>query len=289
MSKAPKVTVGIAFKNPGQYFALALKSVVAQTFTDWELILLDDGSSDDSLSLARSIKDPRVRVYSDGLNKRLNARLNELVSLSQAPYFFRMDADDIMHPERIERQYAELLRSGNETVIGTRAYSIDRVSHIVGARRPSPKRAGFGATQSFVHPSVAAATEWFRRNPYSESFIFHRSQDAELWCRTVSFSNFVNLPDFLLYYRELGTFSYENYIGTQLGLIFLLRERFCHQRLHYFAGLLKCLTKIFVVAVCDVFGKGDLIVANRFKPITPEQRRQAEDGLARVLSCPLSI
>ena len=62
----PRVTVGIAFRNPGRYFEPALKSVLLQTFTDWELILVDDGSSDESLTLARSLKDPRVRVYSDG-------------------------------------------------------------------------------------------------------------------------------------------------------------------------------------------------------------------------------
>ena len=111
--------------TPGKYFELALKSVFSQTFTDWELILVDDGSSDDSLALARSLKDPRVRVYSDGLTKRLNARLNELVSLARAPYFFRMDADDIMHPERLERQYAELVRSDSNTVIGT-GFLLDR-------------------------------------------------------------------------------------------------------------------------------------------------------------------
>jgi glycosyltransferase involved in cell wall biosynthesis len=263
--------------------------VFAQTFTDWELILLDDGSSDDSLMLARSIKDPRVRVYSDGLNKRLNARLNELVALARAPYFFRMDADDIMHPERVERQYAELTRYDNNTVIGTRAYSINKLSHIVGIRRPSRKHSGFDANQSFIHPTVAAATEWFRRNPYSEAFIFHRSQDAELWCRTVSYSNFLNLPDRLLYYREANFFNYENYIGSQLALIFLLRTQFCHSRIRCFAAMFTCLAKIWIASVYDVLGKSDSIVAKRFKSIAPEQRRQAEDGLARVLSCPLPI
>jgi len=289
LSPTPKVTIGIAFLNPGEHFALALKSVFAQTFTDWEMILVDDGSSDGSLTLARSIKDPRVRVYSDGLNKRLNARLNELVSLARARYFFRMDADDIMHPERLERQYAELLRSDSETVVGTGACSIDRNSHIVGVRRPIGKHTGFGANQPFIHPSVAAPTEWFRRNPYSESFVFHRSQDAELWCRTAHHSNFVNLPDLLLYYREIGTFSYENYIGSQLGLIFLLRKQLGRQRMRYVVVLLWYLAKIFVVSVYDVLGKENSIVGRRFRPIRPEQRRQAEDGLVRALSCPLPI
>jgi glycosyltransferase involved in cell wall biosynthesis len=284
-----KVTIGISFRNPGKHFELALKSVFSQTFNDWELILVDDGSSDDSLALARSIKDPRVRVYSDGLTKRSNVRMNELVRLARAPYFFIMDADDIMHPERVQRQYAELVRHASDTVIGTGAWSIDGDSKIVGTRHPIGKLSGFGVHQSFINPSVAAATEWFRRNPDSESFIFHRAQDAELWCRTASHSNFVNLPELLLYYREVGVFSYENYLGSQLGLIYLLRTRFCRPRMRYVAALLKCLAKIFLVSVCDGFGKADLVVARRFEPLSPEQRRHAEDGLARVLSCPLPI
>jgi glycosyltransferase involved in cell wall biosynthesis len=287
LSPTPRITIGIAFRNPGKYFDLALKSVFSQTFSDWELILVDDGSSDGSLALARSIKDPRVRVYSDGLNKRLNARLNELVSLARAPYFFRMDADDIMHPERLERQYAELARHSSDTVIGSGAYSIDGNSNVVGVRRPKGTLSGFALCQSFIHPSVAAATEWFRRNPYSESFVFYRSQDSELWCRTASGSNFVNLPDSLLYYREAGVFSYENYIGTQLGLIFLLRTRFCRSRMHCFANILKCLAKIFFVSVLDALGHEHLFVAHRYQHITHEQRQHADDGLARVLSCPL--
>jgi glycosyltransferase involved in cell wall biosynthesis len=289
LAPTPKVTIGIAFRNPGKYFELALKSVFSQTFSDWELILVNDGSSDDSLALARSIKDPRVRVYSDGLTKRSNLRMNELVSLARAPYFFIMDADDIMHPERLQRQYAELVRHASDTVIGTGAYAIDGDSKIVGMRRPIGKLSGFALHQSFVNPSVAAAAEWFRRNPNSESFVFHRAQDAELWCRTASHSNFVNLPELLLYYREVGVFSYENYIGSQLGLIYLLRTRFCRPRMRYFAAMLKCLAKIFFVSVCDASGKGNYVVGRRLGPLSPEQRRHAEDGLARVLSCPLPI
>ena len=289
MSPIPKITIGIAFRDPGKYFELALKSVFAQTFTDWELILLDDGSSDGSLALARAIADPRVRVYSDGLHKRLNSRLNELVSLARAPYFFRMDADDIMHPERLERQYAELARSGSSTVIGTGAYSINRSSEIVGMRHPVRRRSGFAVNQSFIHPSVAAATEWFLQNPYSGSFVFHRAQDAELWCRTAPYSQFVTLPDFLLYYREAGVFSYENYIGTQLGLIYLLRMHFCRPRTRYFFSLARCLAKLFVVSAYEMAGKGNAVVARRYRPLAPEQVRRAEDGLARVLSCQLPI
>src|SRR6516225_8834217 len=100
----PDVTVGISFKNPGPYFPLALQSVFAQSFTNWELLLMDDGSTDGSVEFARSLRDPRVRVCTDGYCKNLNVRLNELVSLAGGRYFVRMDADDAMHPDRLKRQ-----------------------------------------------------------------------------------------------------------------------------------------------------------------------------------------
>ena len=97
----PDVTIGISFKNPVQYFTLALQSVFAQTFTTWELLLMDDGSSDGSTELVQSLRDPRVQVLSDGASRSLSVRLNELVGLAKGRYFVRMDADDAMHPDRL--------------------------------------------------------------------------------------------------------------------------------------------------------------------------------------------
>ena len=97
------VTIGLPFYNAEKYLALAIESVLQQTYTNWELLLLDDGSTDNSLSIAQSYaqKDSRIKVISDGKNKNLATRLNELPSLAQGLYLARMDADDIMHSARI--------------------------------------------------------------------------------------------------------------------------------------------------------------------------------------------
>ena len=98
------ITIGLPFYNAENYLELAIKSVFAQTYQDWELILMDDGSTDRSLEIAKSINDPRVSVYSDGKNKKLAARLNEIVRLAKYDYLARMDADDLMSTKRIETQ-----------------------------------------------------------------------------------------------------------------------------------------------------------------------------------------
>src|SRR5208283_1397929 len=173
----PAISIGIPFKDPGPFFEMAIKSVFAQTFHNWELILVDDGSCDDSLALARTLQDARVRVFSDGICRGLSTRLNQIAELAQAPYCARMDADDIMHPERIEKQYKLLCISNDNSVLGTAAYSIDAQSQVVGGKPvPMKSLSGFGVRHSFVHPSIAASTAWFRSNPYSTQSCYLRGE-----------------------------------------------------------------------------------------------------------------
>jgi len=286
----PKVSIGISFMNPGKYFELALKSVFSQTFPDWELILVDDGSSDDSLTLAKSLKDARVRVYCDGQNKKLNARLNELVERAEAPYFVRMDADDIMHPERVERQYRVLTQHNLNTVVGTAAYSIDADSHVVGFRASRPKpQLGFGAQYVFIHPTVAAARDWFRQNPYSLDPIYYRSEDAELWCRTTTSTEFVNLPEPLLYYREVNTFSMKNYLGTSLGLLSILLEEFSRPRSKFAYLFTRELAKLWIVTMINCLGLTHWLVARRYRPLSPTELQRANQALEFVRQQPLPV
>lgn len=278
-----RLSIGISFKNPGEYFKLALQSIFAQTFEEWELILVDDGSTDNSLDLAKCIQDPRVRVYSDGESRGLNIRLNQLVELANAPYFVRMDADDIMHPQRLEKLYQALIQQDENTVIGSSAYSIDANSQIVGIRPSSPQqKSGFAARHSFIHPTVAASTSWFRHNPYSTDFLFQRSQDSELWCRTTEGTQFINLSEPLLYYRESGVFSFKNYLGTSLAILHLISIHYNRPRFRYLFLFLREITKLFIVCVIDCINTADFLVAMRYHTVSPEVTKDAEFALSIV-------
>jgi glycosyltransferase involved in cell wall biosynthesis len=275
----PKVTVGISFKNPGRYFELAIASVFAQTFTDWELILIDDGSDDNSLEFAKNISDNRVRVYSDGYSKGLNIRLNEMVQLATAPYFFRMDADDIMHFQRIEKQY-QLLQEYDDSrsvVIGSAAYSIDHTSSVVGLRQGAPiQHQDFKARHSFIHPTVAAKTAWFKANPYSEDRKFDRCEDAELWCRTTTTTKFINLQEPLLFYREANAFSFDKYSATSRGLMHML-DRYYAQNLFQLLYLRsKELLKLWCFMLLTTVNMTDSMISNRYNKIDSKVRQEGE-------------
>lgn len=280
-----RMTVGISFLNPGPQFALTLQSVFAQSFEDWELLLVDDGSTDGSGALAERLDDPRVRVLRDGQRRGIAARLNQITQLVQTPYLARMDADDLMHPRRLERQFAELSRRDAGTVLGSDAYALDAGSEAVGYKCVAKvQRFDFAARHSFFHPSVAASIEWFRRNPYNQDPLFFRSEDAELWCRTTETSTFVNLPEPLLFYREVGVFSFKNYAATQLGLLALLQRRYRDPRWRCARLMARELLKIWVAGVCDLLGAGDRLVARRSRRLTVEELSAANEALDRIRS-----
>ncbi|MBI2843635.1 MAG: glycosyltransferase family 2 protein [Armatimonadetes bacterium] len=197
------ITVGIPFVNNADTLLDAIRSVFAQTYQDWELILIDDGSTDRSLQIAKMAHDPRVRVYSDGENVGLAGRLNQIARLAGGEYLARMDADDIMHPERLARQVEMLESNPAVDVVGAATYTVDAGNNVTGIRSTGPLDPSPTAVLTkrlFVHPSVTGRTRWFLDNPYDASFL--GSEDQELWCRTCERSTFAKLAQPLLFYRE---------------------------------------------------------------------------------------
>lgn len=118
------ISIGIPFFNAEKYLEDAIKSVLAQTFQNWELILVDDGSTDRSLEIARSFVDPRIRIISDGSNRRLPYRLNQIINEAKYDIIARMDADDLMAVDRLEKQMKVLNENPEIDLVVTSLYSI---------------------------------------------------------------------------------------------------------------------------------------------------------------------
>ncbi|RXQ97442.1 glycosyltransferase [Ancylomarina salipaludis] len=239
------VSIGIPFYNSEAYLDFAIRSVLNQTYTHWQLILLDDGSKDSSLSIAKKYQsDPRVTVVSDGLNKGLPARLNELSLLAEGKYYARMDADDIMFPNRIETQVKFLEENPNLDVLGCCAISIDTQNNIVG-KRNCQKKNGFSKQEiiqngCFIHPSVMGKRSWFVKNTYNIEY--RRSQDLELWMRTVDSSDFHVLDEPMIFYREVGVPTFKKYYQSVRVVLSIYNKYMDRKKvLFYFKLVLKLL------------------------------------------------
>ena len=195
--------------NAERFLKDSIRSILNQTFTDFRLIIVDDGSTDKSIEIIKSFNDSRIELIQDGYNKGLPYRLNQIAKLTKTKYLARMDADDIMHIDRIQFQF-DILESNPEIdVLGTNTYSIDDKNQIQGIRLPYEEKLILSFVKGFVHPTILGKTQWFVNNPYDEKAI--RVEDGELWFRTKNFSCFKAINKPLLFYREFGGAYYQKY------------------------------------------------------------------------------
>lgn len=200
------LTIGLPFYNSQRTLANAIRSVLLQSYQDWELILLDDGSTDNSYEIARGFEqtDSRIQLIRDRMNRGLVYRLNQVIDLAKGEYIARMDADDMMMPLKLEKQLQVLMNDKSIDVIDTAAYTIDENDRPTGQRGMSDlstwdRKKAFKSVLLF-HPTVIAKASWYRKNRYDEDYL--RSEDFELWCRTFDNTVFSRVYDPLFLYRE---------------------------------------------------------------------------------------
>ena len=209
------VTVGIPFCSETEDLVLAVASVRSQTMEAWRLVLVADGATDSALRLAKKLCDGRIALWNDGERRGLAARLNELSRDCETRYLARMDADDVMHPSRLERQVTHLEQHPTCQLVGTGAYVMDERNQVYGVRQTAEltdTAAAVVRNDFLIHPSVLGRSAWFRGQPYDESY--RRSQDKELWCRTWGPGRFSRIPEPLLFFRSPRSISWPKYSAS---------------------------------------------------------------------------
>ncbi len=216
---APRVSIGMPVYNCEKTIAVSIQSILNQSLTDWELIVIDDGSTDKTLAVAERFRDSRIRLVDGHRNYGLSRRLNQAVQLSTGRYFARMDGDDIAYPERLSKQVAFLDKHPEVDLLAT-AVSVFKDDGALLGLRPVPVShkaicahpwSGF----PMPHPTWMGNLGWFRANPYRVNAV--RMEDKELLFRTYANSTFACLDEVLLAYRESS---------MSLGKILLARRNF---------------------------------------------------------------
>lgn len=200
----PLVSIGMPVYNCESTILQAIRSIRNQTLGSWELIILDDGSRDRTVELARSVPDHRIRVLADGRNLQLAARLNQAVSVARGKYFARMDGDDISYPVRLERQLQFLQQNPTVDLVGSPMLifrsdgTIKSVTPFVIHHQEICGSLWSGFNLS--HPTWVAETAWFRRHPYDPQATV--TQDRELLMRSHKDSRFAAVPELLFAWRQ---------------------------------------------------------------------------------------
>lgn len=198
----PKISVVLPVYNGERYLAEALDSILAQTFADFELIVIDDGSTDGSLSLLQEYekRDARIRLVARE-NRNLATTLNDSVALAKGTWIARMDQDDIALPNRFERQL-EWLEQTNADICGswirTFGDTLPRIRR--GYTRSEALRLQLLFNSCFAHPTVIVRRSVLEKYPYNPSSVY--VEDYELWTRLVANGiSCTNFPDVTLHYR----------------------------------------------------------------------------------------
>ena len=202
----PLVSIIMPVYNAARTLPQALRSIRWQTHTNWELILIDDGSTDSTLEVARTSaqSDQRVQVIEGGENAGLAARLNQAVGLARGEFIARMDADDLAYPARLAAQVKFMLDHPECDLTGCAALIFDdagqvqgkfplRLTHAEICARPW---AGF----PLPHPTWLGKREWFVHHGYAPDY--KKTQDQDLLLRSYTQSRFACLPETLLGYRQ---------------------------------------------------------------------------------------
>lgn len=226
------VSVVMAVFNGEKYLRAAIGSILWQTMGNFELIIVDDGSTDQSLAIAGSYHDARIRIIENGRNIGLAASLNKGIDAARGAFIARMDCDDVSYPERFARQLAALQNDPALDLVAARAITIDEDDRAIGlfpcaiTHEEICARPWLGF--HLPHPTWMGRVEWFRKHRYTIPGPY-RSEDQELLLRSYRDSRFATLDEILFAYRIRGKADWPKLAKTR-RTVFVAQWR-------YFAGL----------------------------------------------------
>lgn len=202
---SPKVTVLMAVFNGEKFLGEAISSILSQTFTDFEFLIINDGSTDRSEEIIQSFNDKRINYVSNEHNIGCVESLNKGLLMAKANIIARMDADDISKPTRIEKQYNFLNANKDVDIIGCHINFIDEHNKTTDSyiypifKEEIKAMVLFGSP--FGHPCVMFRNEKFQSLNLIYRQDYHYAEDYDLWQRVLTKLNGANYNEILLDYR----------------------------------------------------------------------------------------
>ena len=236
MNIAPKISLIMSVYNGEDYLAETIDSVLSQTFTEWEFIIINDCSTDKTSQMLEeyAAKDNRIKVHTNETNLRLPSSLNKALSLAQGKYVARMDADDICMPDRLQKQYDFMESNRQIDLSSCRFMTLKNGVYSSGGCGGKDDDASIKAlllvTNPILHPGIIAKAEVIKELCYDKNFTC--TEDMELWTRFVLNNKRVEiLSEYLMIYRLHDKQITETTLDKQKNEVIKIQKTYLSQLL----------------------------------------------------------
>ena len=204
-----KVSVLLPVYNAASTLKESINSVIEQTFSDWELIVINDGSIDNTEEIIKSYSDSRIKYVKNETNKGLIYTLNRGISLAKGKYIARMDADDICYFERFEKQVAFMDNNPDVIICGTQIEYFGTKSSnykkLIFPLKDMQLKEMLATSTCFAHPSVMIKKSVLDDSGILYNMNYKNAEDYGLWVDLASYGKYANLKEVLLRYRVSDT------------------------------------------------------------------------------------
>jgi glycosyltransferase involved in cell wall biosynthesis len=199
--KTPLATVLMPVYNAESYVSEAIESILNQTFTDFEFLIIDDASTDTSLEIIQQYSDKRIRLISNATNLGIAQTLNKGIDLAKGKYIARMDADDISEKDRLEKQIGLLENYPEFGLCGSwiKIMGTDKIVKLPCS--DEELQVQLLKNSPFAHPGVIFRANIIKKNALYYNPVFSVTEDYELWTKISKHTKLCNIPEPLLEYR----------------------------------------------------------------------------------------
>lgn len=262
----PTVTVLIAAWNAEDFMQQCIYSVLNQSFEDFEIVIVDDGSTDSTGQLVRDIKDNRLRLLTLATNVGISAALNHGLSLARGRYIARLDADDLALPDRLQKQVSFMEDNPHVVAVGgsmLEMQSGEIVGRIMVADSPR-LNCSLALGNQLKSSTVTIRMDVLEEHRLRYDPAFANAQDYELWTRLAAHGSLANQSDFISVYRRHSNQQTTKHFARQVRLGIRAQYRYLRRLPHEGSCTFRFLILGYAVLVKNILLFGYLSLRNVF-------------------------
>ena len=217
IDKKPLISIVLPCYNSQDYIENCINSITEQDWNNYELIIIDDGSSDNTNNIIKKYSNIKLRYVKNNTNKGIVHSLNKGISMAKGEYIARIDSDDLMHKNRLSKQVNYLEEYPEIALVGSWQFIIDKLGKVIGLKQYPVQHEEIKLLlpfeNPFSHPSIMIRSNIIKTIGYNEKYT--NCEDYNLWEKIVSKNITANIPECLTYYRSHPLNNCKEYIRLQ--------------------------------------------------------------------------